>query len=53
MDGFAASRLGRPRVSGDVDALVLVDDEAWKGFVALGAELRSLSGRVRAVLLDP
>lgn len=35
--GVAASLLGRPRVTGDVDALVLVDDDAWKDFVAAGA----------------
>ena len=35
--GVAASLLGRPRVTGDVDALVLVDDHAWKSFLAAGA----------------
>lgn len=35
--GVAASLLGRPRVTGDVDALVLVDDDAWQAFVAAGA----------------
>jgi hypothetical protein len=35
--GVAASLLGRPRVTGDVDALVIVADEAWARFVADGA----------------
>ena len=35
--GVAASLLGRPRVTGDVDALVLVDDDAWEDFLAAGA----------------
>lgn len=35
--GVAASLLGCPRVTGDVGALVLVDDDAWKDFVAAGA----------------
>jgi hypothetical protein len=35
--GVAASLLGRPRVTGDVDALVLVDDDAWGAFLAAAA----------------
>lgn len=34
--GVAASLLGRPRVTGDVDALVLVDDDTWQDFLAAG-----------------
>ncbi len=35
--GVAASLLGRPRVTGDIDVLVLVDDDAWEDFLAAGA----------------
>jgi hypothetical protein len=35
--GVAASLLGRPRVTGDVDALVLVDEDVWEEFLAAGA----------------
>lgn len=34
--GVAASLLGRPRVTRDVDALVLVSEEHWKEFLKLG-----------------
>ncbi len=34
--GVAASLLGRPRVTRDVDALVLVSEERWKEFLKLG-----------------
>lgn len=36
--GVAASILGRPRVTRDVDALVLMDEKDWDGFLATGAE---------------
>lgn len=35
--GVAASLLGRPRVTGDVDALVMIGDEGWERFVEAGA----------------
>jgi hypothetical protein len=35
--GVAASLLGRPRVTGDIDALVLVAEDDWDAFVAKGA----------------
>lgn len=35
--GVAASLLGRPRLTGDIDALVLLDDDAWEDFLAAGA----------------
>lgn len=35
--GVAASILGRPRVTGDVDALVWLADDRWKTFLAAGA----------------
>jgi hypothetical protein len=31
--GVASSRLGRPRFTRDVDARVLVDEDAWPDFV--------------------
>lgn len=34
--GVAASLLGRPRVTRDVDALVLVSEKRWKEFLKLG-----------------
>jgi hypothetical protein len=36
--GLAASLLGRPRLTRDVDVLVLVDESHWAGFIAAGAE---------------
>jgi hypothetical protein len=36
--GVAASLLGRPRATRDVDALVLLPDDAWGAFVAAGAK---------------
>jgi len=36
--GLAASLLGRPRLTRDVDVLVLVDEDRWPGFFAAGAE---------------
>lgn len=36
--GVAASLLGRPRVTRDVDAVVLLDDARWEGFLAAGAQ---------------
>jgi hypothetical protein len=35
--GVAASLLGRPRITRDVDALVLLDESRWAEFVAAGA----------------
>lgn len=35
--GVAASLLGRPRVTRDVDAVVLLDDARWEEFLAAGA----------------
>jgi hypothetical protein len=37
--GVAASLLGRPRVTRDVDALVLLGEERWHDFLARGALL--------------
>jgi len=36
--GLAASLLGRPRLTRDVDVLVLVDEGHWADFLAAGAE---------------
>lgn len=36
--GLAASLLGRPRLTRDVDVLVLVDESHWAEFMAMGAE---------------
>ena len=36
--GLAASLLGRPRLTRDVDVLVVVDEGRWAGFLATGAE---------------
>ncbi len=36
--GIAASILGRPRATRDVDALILLDDDNWESFVKSGAE---------------
>jgi len=38
--GVAASILGRPRVTHDVDALVLVDEENWEDFLISGKKFR-------------
>jgi hypothetical protein len=35
--GVAASLLGRPRVTRDIDALVLLDESEWEAFLAKGA----------------
>lgn len=35
--GVAASFLGRPRVTRDIDAVVLLETERWEEFLALGA----------------
>jgi hypothetical protein len=37
--GLAASLLGRPRLTRDVDALVVVEERRWAGFLASGVEL--------------
>jgi hypothetical protein len=34
--GVAASLLGRPRVTRDIDALVLLDSDQWEAFLAAG-----------------
>jgi hypothetical protein len=36
--GLAASLLGRPRMTRDVDVLVVVDEGRWAGFLATGAK---------------
>ena len=36
--GLAASLLGRPRLTRDVDVLVVVDEGRWAGFLATGAK---------------
>jgi len=36
--GLAASLLGRPRLTRDVDALVLLDEDRWAEFMAAGEE---------------
>ena len=36
--GVAASLLGRPRVTRDIDALVLLDESVWEAFLAEGTE---------------
>lgn len=36
--GVAASILGRPRVTRDVDAMVLIDNDAWSGFLNIGTQ---------------
>lgn len=38
IDGLAASLLGRPRLTRDVDVLVLVDESHWPEFMTAGAE---------------
>jgi predicted nucleotidyltransferase len=38
--GVAASILGRPRVTHDVDALVLLDEENWEDFLISGKKFR-------------
>ena len=35
--GVAASLLGRPRLTRDIDALVLLDESEWEAFLAKGA----------------
>jgi len=46
--GLAASILGRPRATRDVDLLVLLDPARWEEFLAAGA-----SFRFRARIADP
>lgn len=41
--GVAASILGRPRVTHDVDALVLVDESKWNKFLTAGARFGFVS----------
>jgi hypothetical protein len=36
--GVAASLLGRPRVTRDVDAVVLLDESHWDAFLAAGTQ---------------
>ena len=36
--GVAASILGRPRLTRDVDAMVLLDNDAWSGFLNVGKQ---------------
>jgi hypothetical protein len=47
--GVAASLLGRPRVTRDIDAVVLVPDRDWRKFVALGARHRFVPRRADAL----
>lgn len=47
--GLAASLLGRPRLTRDVDALVLVDEVHWAKFLAAGANLGFLPRRADAL----
>jgi hypothetical protein len=47
--GVAAALLGRPRMTGDVDALVLVEDEGWETFVAAGARFGIRARRPDAI----
>ena len=43
--GVAASILGRPRTTADIDALVLLDEESWDGFLA-AAKDHGITARV-------
>lgn len=36
--GVAASILGRPRVTNDVDILVMLSEDRWDGFLAEGRQ---------------
>ena len=47
--GVAASLLGRPRVTRDVDALVLVEEGQWGSFLAGGAQFGFLPRRPDAL----
>jgi hypothetical protein len=42
--GLAASLLGRPRLTRDVDALVLVEESNWGEFMAAGLGMVSACG---------
>ncbi len=45
--GVAASILGRPRVTRDVDALVLLDEKEWGEFLSAGTEFGLVRRRKR------
>ncbi len=47
--GVAASILGRPRLTQDVDALVLLDEEQWGEFLAAGKPFGFLPRRADAL----
>jgi len=47
--GVAASLLGRPRVTHDVDVLVLVDEEHWDDFLKAGKPFRFIPRRLDAL----
>lgn len=47
--GVAASILGRPRATRDVDVVVLLDQERWRAFLATGAQF-GFAGRLPNVL---
>ena len=43
MGGVAASILGRPRVTRDIDVLVLLDEKRWEDFLAAGGKFGFVS----------
>jgi hypothetical protein len=47
--GVAASLLGRPRTTQDVDALVLLDDSRWEGFLKAGSRFGFVPRRTNAL----
>lgn len=47
--GVAASLLGRPRVTRDVDAMVFVSEAEWAGFLSLGAKFGFVPRRADAI----
>lgn len=47
--GVAASLLGRPRVTRDVDALVIVSEDRWTEFLALGKQFGFRERRTDAI----
>jgi hypothetical protein len=42
--GLAIALLGRPRVTRDIDALVLLPEDRWPAFLAAGSEFVSCRG---------
>jgi hypothetical protein len=49
--GVAASILGRPRLTQDVDALVVLEESRWPGFLAAGTILGFVPRRADALAL--